>query len=92
MSAVAFDGAQKRSRIAAFATTAKNTAARTARRIVTPHKAALKNLAQIPLTIVGTGCVDYAAFHLASGWGWLVTGISCVFIEQIIAEEDEDTL
>lgn len=54
---------------------------------ITPHKAALGNLAHMPLTVAGAGCIDFAAFHLAHGWGWLVTGISLVLLEQAIADE-----
>ncbi len=58
-----------------------------ARQAATPHKAALVNLTHMPLTLAGTGCVDFAAFHLAHGWGWLVTGLSLVFLEHLIADE-----
>lgn len=54
---------------------------------ITPHKAALGNLASIPLTVLGAASIDYAAFHLAHGWGWLVTGISLVLLEHAIADE-----
>ena len=54
---------------------------------ISPHRAALANLRAIPLTVMGAGCADYAAFHLPHGWGWLVTGISLVLIEHIIADE-----
>lgn len=56
-------------------------------RVLTPHKAALGNLAHMPLTVIGAGCIDFAAFHLAHGWGWLVTGLSLVVIELAIADE-----
>lgn len=55
--------------------------------LIAPHKATLTNLKDIPLTIAGTGCVDFAAFHLAHGWGWLVTGMSLILLEHIIAED-----
>lgn len=63
------------------------TVAGLAKRAVTPHKAALANLKAIPLTVAGAGCVDFSAFHLAHGWGWLVTGISLVLLEHIIADD-----
>lgn len=56
----------------------------------TPHRAALANLAHMPLTVAGVGCVDYAAFHLAGGWGWLVTGLSLLLVEHLIADETGD--
>lgn len=56
-------------------------------RVVSPHRAALQRLADIPLTVLGTAGIDFAAFHLAHGWGWLVTGISLILIEHVIADE-----
>lgn len=58
------------------------------RAAINPHRAALTNLTRIPLTAIGTGCVDYAAFHLGTGWGWLVTGVSLVLLEHVIADEE----
>lgn len=58
-----------------------------AQRVTSPHKAAVANLLHIPLTVTGTACIDYAAFHLGAGWGWLVTGLSLVLVEHIIADE-----
>ena len=55
---------------------------------VTPHKAAIRRLADIPLTVLGAGCIDFAAFHLAHGWGWLVTGISLILLEHLIADTE----
>ena len=52
-----------------------------------PHKASLARLWDIPLTVMGAGCMDFAAFHLAHGWGWLVTGVSLVLVEHLIADE-----
>ena len=56
---------------------------------VTPHKAALGNLASMPLTALGAACIDFAAFHVGHGWGWLITGLSLVVLEHLIADEDE---
>lgn len=56
-------------------------------RAVSPHKAALANLASIPLTVAGAGCVDFAAFHYIHMIGWAVTGISLVVVEHLIADE-----
>jgi hypothetical protein len=52
------------------------------------HKASLKRLTEIPLTVIGVGCVDFAAFHLGNGWGWLVTGLSLVVLEHLIADTE----
>ena len=54
---------------------------------VTPHRAALARLADIPLTVAGIGCIDFAAFHIAHGWGWLVTGASLILLEHLIADD-----
>jgi hypothetical protein len=56
-------------------------------RLVTPHKAVLANLRSIPLTVAGVAAIDFAAFHLAHGWGWLVTGVLLVVVEHLIADE-----
>jgi hypothetical protein len=56
-------------------------------RAITPHRAALANLRSIPLTLAGAGCIDFAAYHIGHGWGWLITGISLVLIEHVIADE-----
>lgn len=58
------------------------------RKAVTPHKASIANLKAVPLTVAGTGCIDYAAFHLGGGWGWLATGASLILLEHIIADSE----
>lgn len=55
---------------------------------VKPHKASLRRLADMPLTVIGTGAIDFAAFHVAHGWGWLVTGASLMVIEHLIADNE----
>lgn len=60
-----------------------------AEKIVGPHKNSLRNLRDIPLTATGTGLVDFAAFHLAHGWGWLVTGVSLMVLEHVIADRED---
>ena len=54
---------------------------------VRPHKAALANLKDMPLTVLGVAGVDFAAFHYVHMIGWLVTGISLIVVEHIIADE-----
>lgn len=89
--AVSVDGRTRPARIPAAARSGVRAAAShlatLARRAVTPHRAALTNLADIPLTAAGTGCIDYAAWHLGTGWGWLVTGISLLVLEHLIADD-----
>lgn len=58
-----------------------------AQSLIEPHRASLSTLRDIPLTVAGTGSIDFAAFHLAHGWGWLVTGISLILLEHVIAED-----
>lgn len=58
-----------------------------AERLLKPVRPVLGNLASIPLTLIGTASIDFAAFHLAHGWGWLVTGVSLYYIEHLIADE-----
>jgi hypothetical protein len=58
-----------------------------ASKALTPAKPVLANLAHIPLTVAGTGCIDYASFHLGGGWGWLVTGLSLLVLEHLVADE-----
>lgn len=53
----------------------------------TPHRAALANLKAIPLTVLGAVCVDFAAFHYIHMIGWVVTGVSLVVLEHLIADE-----
>lgn len=57
-------------------------------RFVRAGRPAAVNLAKLPLTAAGLACMDFAAFHLAHGWGWLVTGVSLVVLEHLIADED----
>lgn len=55
--------------------------------VLNPPKAAVSKLADIPLTVAGLACVDFAAFHLAHGWGWLVTGLSLLLLEFMASDE-----
>lgn len=75
-------------RVKALLAVVSSVVATVAGKAVTPHKAAIRRLADIPLTVLGIGCVDFAAFHVAHGWGWLVTGISLVLLEHLIADAE----
>ena len=57
-------------------------------RAVTPHKAALCRLADIPLTVLGVGAIDFAAFHYVHMVGWLITGVSLILLEHAIADDE----
>lgn len=54
---------------------------------ITPARPVLKNLLSIPFTVAGIASIDFAAFHLSHGVGWLVTGVSMVLLEHMIADE-----
>ncbi len=43
----------------------------------------------MPLTLIGTGCVDFSAFHVSHGLGFLVSGLSLYLVEHMIADDDE---
>ncbi len=60
---------------------------RSAARLVRPARPAVTNLASMPLHVMGLACIDFAAYHLAHGWGWLVTGLSLMWLEHVIADE-----
>lgn len=71
---------------AGYARQARARVLRLGHAIVQPHRAALGRLAEMPLTVIGTGCIDFAAFHYVHMVGWLVTGISLFYIERVIAD------
>jgi hypothetical protein len=56
-------------------------------RMVKPARPAIANVASMPLHVAGLGCIDFAAFHWAHSWGWLVTGVSLMWLEHVIADE-----
>ena len=58
-----------------------------AQRAVKPHRLALAKLAEMPLFLLGASGVDFAAFHLNHGVGWLVTGLSLILVEHMAADE-----
>ena len=54
---------------------------------LSPAKPVWANLASIPLTVAGLGCVDTGVFLASSVAGWIVTGLSLVLLEHMIADE-----
>ena len=56
-------------------------------RLLKPARPALANLAAMPLHVTGLGCIDFAAFHLPHGWGWLTVGASLIWLEHVLADE-----
>ena len=55
---------------------------------VKPHRAALANLLHMPLTVAGVSVIDFAAFHISHGWGFLATGVSLILLEHVIADTE----
>ena len=58
-------------------------------RMAAPHRASIARLTEMPLTVIGFGCIDFAAFHYVHMIGWAVTGISLLVAEHMIADPDE---
>ncbi len=56
-------------------------------RILNLAKPVLANLASIPLTVAGTACIDIGVFTANVVAGWIVTGISLVILEHLLADE-----
>lgn len=74
-------------RFIALATTLLGVIAVTTKRLATPHKASLARLAEIPLTVLGLGCIDTGVFQASTVAGWIVTGLSLILLEHLIADE-----
>jgi hypothetical protein len=55
--------------------------------LVRPHRAALANLASMPLTVAGAACINIGVFTASVIAGWIVTGVSLVLLEHLIADE-----
>jgi hypothetical protein len=81
--------ARSSGRLARFAASVKASAAAAAGRVLTPHRASLRRLADIPLTVAGLGCIDAAAFTGNEIAGLVVTGFSLILTEHLIADDDD---
>jgi hypothetical protein len=68
---------------------ARDLFATAAARAVSPHRASLLRLLDMPLAVLGTGFIDFSAFHVAHMLGWLVTGVSLWIVEHMIADTDD---
>lgn len=54
--------------------------------VLAPHRVSLSRLLDMPLAVLGTGAVDFAAFHWH--WlGWIVLGASLWLWNEICADE-----
>lgn len=47
----------------------------------------LKNLVSIPLTVAGIGCIDCGVFLANTIAGFIVTGLSLMWLEHLLADE-----
>jgi hypothetical protein len=62
-------------------------AAASKKRLSAPHRAVLRRLGEIPLTVGGLGCIDTGVFQASTVAGWIVTGLSLILLEHLIADE-----
>lgn len=56
--------------------------------LVAPHKASLRRLADIPLTVAGLALGDAGSFIELHGWGYAITAASLLVLEHLIADPD----
>lgn len=56
-------------------------------KLMTPAKPVLANLASIPLTVAGLGCIDCGVFFASTIAGFIITGISLIVLEHLAADE-----
>lgn len=66
---------------------ARQAVAAAAATVIAPHKASLARLADMPLSVLGFGAVDFAGFHYVHMIGWAVTGLSLFALEHMIADD-----
>lgn len=57
-------------------------------RVTRAAHAPLKNLLAVPLTTLGVVAFDIGVFQWSARVGWMVTGITAVLLEHVIADED----
>lgn len=55
--------------------------------LLRPARPVLANLASVPLHVAGLGCIDAAAFEGNLIAGLVVTGLSLIWLEHVIADE-----
>ncbi len=58
-----------------------------AEKLMTPAKPVLVNLASIPFTFAGLGCIDCGVFFASTIAGFIITGISLIVLEHLAADE-----
>ena len=93
MATLAYETAPRRSRFmkrfADAATAVAGTVVNVTVKALSPHKASVKRLAEMPLSVLGTASIDFAGFHLAHGWGWLLLGASLFVLESMISDDND---
>ena len=52
-----------------------------------PGRVVLASVASVPLTTIGLACIDYGVFLASQVAGFIVTGISLILLEHVIADE-----
>lgn len=57
------------------------------KRLASPRSASLANLRKMPFTVAGLGCIDMGVFTASTVAGWIVTGLSLMLLEYMIADE-----
>lgn len=57
------------------------------RRVGAESRPVLANLASIPFTVAGMGCLAAAAFQVSVAVGLVSTGVLLVVLEHLIADE-----
>jgi len=58
-----------------------------AARWLRPVRPVLANLAASPLTAAGLACIDVGVFTASVTAGWIVTGLSLMALEHVLADE-----
>ncbi|HYS41937.1 MAG TPA: hypothetical protein VEO01_40485 [Pseudonocardiaceae bacterium] len=76
-------------RLARWTRALANTTKTIAAAAVTPHRAALSRVRDMPLSLTGTALIDWASFHVNTGVGLLATGLSLWLVEHLLSDNDD---
>lgn len=57
------------------------------KRLASPRSASVANLRKMPFTVAGFSCIDTGVFTASTVAGWIVTGLSLIVLEYMIADE-----
>lgn len=86
MTSVALDKPRSR-RFSVVASVVLTAVVAGAKRLASPRSASLANLRKMPFTVAGLGCIDMGVFTASTVAGWIVTGLSLMLLEYMIADE-----